>query len=906
VTTADGRLPTDGEAGAPPPWTRDLLQPLTALREHALDAAASLVDASAGEGRREAALHLLLLVCAAEQVSADHLLRGTLDLGPVAAALDRRRLPTWPLTAAVGAGGRLRALRAAAVERPTVRLTVGLRDLALRLAVELAGGPGAPWVEAVRRAFTLPDDLSLARRRLKIPSCFRAQDIAPADCFELARRVAAEAPSARRVTVVGVRTSGSYLAPLCAGWLAARGVDAQVVTLRPRAPLPGWERRRLRAHRPDAVLVVDDPPQSGASLAAVARQVEGCGVPRSRVTLLIPGVAGEQAAATCARHRRIELARPELSAHRRLRSPELAAWVASLTGREGAAVTAEWSAEEVAERAGRGHVEQRFHVEGGGAVVVRGIGTGWFGDPARHAARALAGHVPEVLGVRDGLMASRLVEGPSPAPGDGAAVDAMARYVAVRQRRLGVPWRPPLPDGFRKDGWYRLAKVLARAHGPLAPLRTAAVRELLREAAAARPGPECLVDGWMARTDWVTVGGHLLKRTFAEHAFDKDDVDNLDPAGDLAGLVLEMGPSRELEARAVARYVDLTGDAGVAERLGLAKLLAAALRLERLSWDLREAAAPEPWRAAVGRWLEAEAAMTWTVDGLLADAYAAAWTVRSGPLWSLDVDGVLEDAGLGVPAATPAAAIALRRLRDAGATVVLNTGRSLDEVRLRCDALRLDGGVAEYGAVVWDATSGHAETLLSPAGHRALDRVREAAATLPGVHVDGRYRHAVRLRALRNGRLRRLDGATLDRLLAAGGPGVEAVQGSRQSDVVSTCCNKGTGLARLAALLDAGGPVIAAGDSAADLPALRAAARAYAPRHHDRRLDPWIGPARGDRQRVLLEAVRREHGRCDPAPSPLARPAEVALARLLGWRDRSRLARALAALGPTALDVFRA
>src|SRR5436853_4259487 len=72
-----------------------------------------------------------------------------------------------------------------------------------------------------------------------------------------------------------------------------------------------------------------------------------------------------------------------------------------------------------------------------------------------------------------------------------------------------------------------------------------------------------------------------------------------------------------------------------------------------------------------------------------------------GPLCAIDIDGVLESDRMAFPATTPAGAHALRALIVHGHRPVLVSGRSLDEVRERCRAYSLPGGVAEYGATVY-------------------------------------------------------------------------------------------------------------------------------------------------------------------------------------------------------------
>ena len=61
---------------------------------------------------------------------------------------------------------------------------------------------------------------------VRMPSCFRNFDQTPEDVRRLAERVSDRwLDRQRRVLVVGIRTSGSYLAPLAAAVLRARGHD---------------------------------------------------------------------------------------------------------------------------------------------------------------------------------------------------------------------------------------------------------------------------------------------------------------------------------------------------------------------------------------------------------------------------------------------------------------------------------------------------------------------------------------------------------------------------------------------------------------------------------------------------------------------------------------------------------
>ena len=882
-------------------WAKDLLLTFSAIGDHAVEEAETATHGPSA-GAPEPLLNLFLLVCAAEQTAADHLARGGLELSSVRRALRGSRIGSASVTALERTSEELCSIRASAFDRPTFHRVEVLRELAMDVGTALARDETKADVDRwkMTQAFSgiEPD---LAACRMKIPSCFRAQDLTPADCFELARRFIAESPTITDVLVVGIRTSGSYMAPLVAGWLRAGGIEAGYTTVRPKAPLVGHERQAIKRLRHRAVLVVDDPPMTGGSYLRTAAHLAKCGVAMDSITFLVPigaeSVVDAGTTTPFGSYRRIELPHRELAVRRQLNSPQLLAFIASAAGKRNARVSALMSEEEVERQSRRRHVKQTYAVEGSGRMHVKGVGVGWLGYPARHAASALNGMTPQLLGFYGSLMATR--DHPA-APPPHPEYDDVAAYVARRSLALSVP-APTSPRKFQKDGFYRLAKLIARVHGPLAPLAIGGVRRRLAE--ALHETPACLIDGRMGLEEWVGESG-ALKRDFEEHAFDKDDLALYDPAYDLAGAILELGPGRDVEDRLVTRYIDMTGDKGVCARLSLSLLLYGAFLMERRSWEVQGELGRAAWPDAVQAWLEAEAGLTWTVGRLFGNSNPHRREGLPLVLWSIDIDGVLEDSGLGFPAMTPAAAEALRHARAAGAAVVLNSGRSLPELILRCDALGLDGAVAEYGSAIWDATKGQSESLLDEDELVCLARVRAAAAALPGVHVDSRYHNSVRLRRFAGGRPTALDNAEIQFLLNAGQYRVRAMRGVRQTDFISSARDKSSGLELLGERLHFTGKVFAVGDAESDRTVAMRATRAYAPRHRDGALAGVAIHLRADRQRALLEAVRREHGRLSPNGLSAPPAGDLALINLFALRDAPRPVRALRAIGPRMLETF--
>jgi hypothetical protein len=168
---------------------------------------------------------------------------------------------------------------------------------------------------------------------------------------------------------------------------------------------------------------------------------------------------------------------------------------------------------------------------------------------------------------------------------------------------------------------------------------------------------------------------------------------------------------------------------------------------------------------------------------------------------------------------------ALRALITHNYRPVLATGRSVPEVRDRCLAFGLAGGVAEYGAAIYH--EGEVVDLRPRDSGALLDRIRKELSGLPGVRVDPHYRYAVRARSGSGPLPPRL----LDEIPGLSDPDVRVIHGDGQTDITVAGIDKATGLAALAARLSDSICAFAIGDTRPDLPLLARADLARAPRN---------------------------------------------------------------------------
>jgi hydroxymethylpyrimidine pyrophosphatase-like HAD family hydrolase len=745
-------------------------------------------------------------------------------------------------------------------------------DLAERVATTAAG--------------RLPGALTAAVARP--PSCFRSFDQHPQDCAELAWRFALEYDARDTpVVVLGVRTSGAYLAPLIAAALRATGFRrAEAATARPGGLLPHAALRRAGRRCPGRarglVAVVDDPPTTGGSMAQVARSVRRT-FPASRVIALYAAFDGPQPPKLPADMPRIVLPANAWHIRRLLDQSSVEALVR-------AAFPFGDVTDVIVEEPGLptrdGHlgvlVTARFRTQDGGsretAMRAEAAGLGYFGGHAREVAARLDGLVPPVHALHDGVLLRGRGE---PIAAEDVPVAEVAAYVAARRQRLRVPSdRSSGLDG-RQPAWEVGARILAAGFGRAAPaLRPLVVDPLLRKLlTAAEP---CITDGRTALSTWESIGEYTedgaRKSDFDEGSFSHLDLACYDAAFDLAGAAVLRPESRSALHEA---YTTVTGTTPDRARWFVYEYLQA-WNMERVRDDVRAAH-------------EAQQARSRAVQQFFADVFLADLvTEPTGPFVVLDVDGVLELDFGGTPATTLAAMRALRALRAHGYRVVLATGRSLPEVSDRCTAYLLAGAVAEYGAAAYVTATGETVSLpeATVPGH-ARTALANTLLDRPNLTLDHRYRWCLRVSEHRpDSSPRGMRGLALSRITAAH-TGFVPVIGDAQTDFVPAGVEKSAGVRALMKLLGAAdAPVaLAVGDTSMDLGILRMADLGLAPAHASSAVRAaGVRRTRAAYQAGLAEAVARllghRPGACAECAMPQLGRADRLVATLLSAGER--------------------
>jgi hydroxymethylpyrimidine pyrophosphatase-like HAD family hydrolase len=490
-------------------------------------------------------------------------------------------------------------------------------------------------------------------------------------------------------------------------------------------------------------------------------------------------------------------------------------------------------------------------------VAAEGAGVGYLGRHALSVATRLRDFLPTVYGLRDGLLyRAWLPEQWRQTPRDDERLAArMASYVVARKHALAVSEDTTRRLIGRDTATDLVARMISEAFGkgslPARPLVQGVARRLLE---TAHPS---VIDGSMTLQHWFAPSGDwgaAQKVDFHTRAFSNEDRYCYDAVYDLA-CAAASGRSGALANALVSAYEDLAGEPVEPERWLLYQLL------HHHQTERPKAVA----EGDIARFVACERAMALAHQLYFAGVFFSDLPVpTSGPLCAIDVDWVLEVRWLGFPAISPASALALRMLARHGYRPTIATGRSLAEMQRRCESYRLAGGVAEYGAVVYDHASRRTRSLLSGSDHAALAELAERLSSIPGVYVEPGRKHSVRAFRLQRGGTVGLDEATIRTALSgvSSRDRLRPIRARSQTDFVIADVDKGIGVRALAEELGGARLALSVGDSIDDLPMLRLAERAAAPSNADAALSRVVSSGDAVIQRAshpygsgLLEVV---------------------------------------------------
>jgi hypothetical protein len=583
------------------------------------------------------------------------------------------------------------------------------------------------------------------------------------DVLALGQRFATSFPDrSQAVLVLGLRSSGSYFGPLLRAFLKAEGYrTVSLLTMRPDKGPGRSERRELRhyARQGFTAVIVDDAPNTGDTIVMGLDIARRAGFPPDRLRVLVPAHPAKRDCFRDLPDNLVVTLEPEQWHKHRLLEPERAEsrlaeyfysqdfvgirLVASSAARAFNARLEKLSAGyrgahlkriyEVRLKTPRGREETRY-------VLAKSVGWGWLGYHAFLAGHRLAGFVPRVLGLRDGILYMEWIPQPSlvedEVDGRERFIEASALYVAARVRCLGLGANQVTGKSLHQhqNGYQLLQRALSKAYGRIVT-DTVMWPRLARQLAQQQCPLPTLIDGKMARSEWVAAPRGLLKTDYEHHGMGKAQLNVMDAAYDVADTILSLEISPEEERTLIRRYIEMSGDSGVEHRLFMNKLLAGLWAMASAQVRLFE----KPRVASRQREFHQQFMKAWNFLTVHTARFCGAYCrppqdVRwRAPLVALDLDGVLDRRLFGFPCTTAAGIKALSLLNSHGFSVALNTARSAAEVRDYCQAYALAGGVAEHGSYIWDAVTQRGQVLVSPEAMHQLNELKRNLRRLPGV-----------------------------------------------------------------------------------------------------------------------------------------------------------------------------
>jgi adenine/guanine phosphoribosyltransferase-like PRPP-binding protein/trehalose-6-phosphatase len=904
--------------------------------------------------RREVATNIFLLACAIMQTADDYMLGRRLDFSKAVKAKPALARIASMVEAVFRSGQKARELGLVRLRRWRRSWSHAVIEFAQALQSEEAGtkevfGSATNLLTSLL-AERLPS--RLLAQRARVPSAFHSQSLTPHDSQALAQKFVRVFPDRQRpILVLGLRTAGSYFAPLVCAHLKREGYKTVAcVTARPTTGVGLWEGREIRRNARGGALVaiVDEPMTSGTTMVEAVRFLQESGFEPRDIVALVPNHPARSGWTWSSKVKfppatqitvlllegeewqRRKLLGPE-AVEERLKEyfldrgyrsanlesgPELEKYRQQLRNLELSKGHIRFkSIYRVGLEHGDGTAETRY-------VLAKSIGWGWLSYSAFLGAHRLSSHVPPVLGLRNGILYTewipKEVQLANETPSRSQVVQALGSYVAARARSLRLELDPTADLGAQEEpvGLGLLSDRMSRAyHNKItAALKRGRLCDTLMRYGSPRP---TLIDGKMQPTEWIRGAKGLLKTDFEHHGLGKPHLNATDSAYDLAEAMLYWELSEEEESDLLTRYIEKSGDTSVHKRLFLYKLLAGTwgtmqalevLKLPKLSHQHAE---------FNQRFLQANSFLilhtTRYCGSLCRHPKARSWHT---PLVVLDIDGVLDAWIFGFPSTTAAGIKAISLLHNHNFAVGVDTARSLGEVQEYCRAYGFVGGAAEYGSVLWDAVRNRELVLVTSEALSAMEKVKRALREIPGVFVNDQYRYSIRTYQFEDERPGPLPTSVVQEILTRlDVRSLKIHQTSSDTAILAKEVDKGEGLQALLAWT--GTPnqdTVAIGDSEADLAMFRMAKRSFAPaqikcRGEAQALGCRI--ARSSYQEGLLEIARmlihaggERCERCQPTGRlwPRGKDLFLDLLEIADKRDKSKLLQAL--LDPMALRVF--
>jgi hydroxymethylpyrimidine pyrophosphatase-like HAD family hydrolase/orotate phosphoribosyltransferase len=708
--------------------------------------------------------------------------------------------------------------------------------------------------------YHLPQDI--LTKRTRIPAAYRSQDLTHHDFIELSRKYAERHGGQKSpLVIVGLRTAGSFITPLMCAYLRKEGFQQTTyMTLRPKSYVHPWDRGQFaeKTDRKTRFILVDEPPSTGKSIARCVEILKSSKIDPARITIAVPvHPAGKDWLDASLRQflQGIEIVTLEHQEWYKEKMMNLENFQNAIRPYFQGLDSDDFTIEEnektrkINEKLMQ-NPDKAFHIRLKRVyqvihsnkskpretlfVLGKSVGWGWLGYHAALSALSLEGYVPKVFGVRDGIMYCEWIEDSKEIDNlpikEDKIVERMSDYISSRTNRLKLEEDPAsFLSSYREGGLQSIAIILSNVFGPkVSKLKRGWVRRQLEETVCPVPA---LVDSRMTKDEWVQSLGEYKKTDFEHHGFSKTATHNIsDPAYDIASASFEFELTDEEKDRLINLYIQKTGDKSIRERLFYYKLLVGNEAMDESIRKLNQIRDPSFYALMNWRYIRAWSYLVSETMHQTATFCGGRPVKQWGSLmFVMDIDDVLDKNIFGFPGTTANGVRSLSLLREHGVCSIINTARSLEEVKDYCRYYGFPGGIAEYGSVIWDDLEQREEILV---GKNAIDELRilrEALSKVPGVFVNPLYQHSIRAYCYNRQRTSPVPDATIGEVFSTLGiRELTAKKSYIDTAIYDKSVDKGMALIKLKeAKKVINCKIGAVGDSESDLPMLIAADKGF-------------------------------------------------------------------------------
>lgn len=697
------------------------------------------------------------------------------------------------------------------------------------------------------------------------PRAFRCQDLTPYDVLTLSKKYCEENTNKNRpILIIGLRSAGSYFAPVLRADLAKRGYkNISIVTLRPKKGASQNEKERIQkfTNQDGSVVIIDEPIYVGLTLKICIKILDELGVQRQSVNVLFPlhpcatDLNKTEALSALKGCNFITSSPDEYYKFGKFREEEVAIRLEEyFLARDCKKVTLitddnvqkfNKTLSNQSENSWTEHLKRVYGVQlerqSGEIetqyVIAKSVGWGWQSYREFFAASCLKDFVPSILGLRDGILYSEWIEdSPNSAKeiDRNKVVEIVSEYIGARVKGLSFEEDPSsfisepqvgMLLVYRNHSGTLLGRIINRLKKEAFPNKLSALK---------CPNP-CLIDGNMRIADWLKREFEIVKIDYAHHGLGKIEVNVTDPAYDLANSILSFEMSKQEETDLLQRYMSISGDRDITERITLYKVLTGIKTMQSIG-KIHDDKLSSRHQEYSDDFIKA-----WTFTMIQLARYTASFVTKlvvKSPFNTIvvsDVDGVIDQHIIGIPSNTPSGIQALSLLHSHGYPIVLNTARSIYDVKEYCKAYGFIGGVAESGSYIWDAATDKERILVSEETLNKIERVKSVLEQIPGVFTNPYYRYSIKAFKYGDSITGTIPVPTelINSVLSqCGAEDLFVHQTSTDTAVLSSGIDKGTGMIALLQLLDCSKcNTIAIGDTEPDLSMFRVANRSYAPSH---------------------------------------------------------------------------